>query len=657
MTVFSKASPSDVQSSGARPMTRLTNFWSDPRTRRILPSALVLGFLILVAIAGPPLIGFDPLAMDMAGRLAGPSGAHWLGQDEFGRDVLSRLLYGARTSLGVAFATAILAAAVGVAAGLIGGFFGGIAEVLTVRLSEAMLCFPPILLALLVVAFAGPGAGTLIVTLGLFYAPEFARITYGEVRAVQRKEFVEAMRALGAGPVRLMGWTILPNISAPLFVQFALVIASAIVVESGLSFLGLGIVPPTPSWGLMIRGARSYLALNPLGLFWPCLALVATMFTVYSLCDAIRDAFDPRTARAGRTIRFRAVAGGKMAESAPAAIGGNQLRVSDLVTRFATPAGPITAVDGVSISLKPGEIVAVVGESGSGKSVTSLSVMGLLPRPTARIAGGSILLRRHDGSALDMATASSQVIRSVQGNDVAMIFQEPMTSLNPVYRIGDQIVEAVRAHRRCSRSEALALALEMLRKVRINEPERRLKQYPHELSGGMRQRVMIAMALACDPGVLIADEPTTALDVTIQAEILKLIKQLQAERMGGMGVLLITHNMGIVAEVADRVVVMYAGRVVEEATTEELFARPRHPYTCSLMRCIPRPDQAQPENGKRPRLSMIPGSVPSPAAMPAGCKFADRCELAIDACRQSDPALYQVDGSSQKSRCIRWSEL
>ncbi|MEY9543139.1 oligopeptide/dipeptide ABC transporter ATP-binding protein [Bradyrhizobium diazoefficiens] len=639
-------------------MTALSEILRDSRARRTVPSALALCVIVLMAILGPPLLRIDPLAMDMTGRLAHPSTTHLLGQDEFGRDVLSRLLFGARTSLGVAFATAFLAAAVGIVAGMIGGFFGGIAEVLTMRVSEVMLSFPPILLALLVVAFAGPGAGTLIATLGLFYAPQFARITYGEVRAVRSKEFVEAMRALGAGPVRLMGWTILPNISAPLFVQFALIVAAAIVVESGLSFLGLGIVPPTPSWGLMIRGARTYLALNPLGLFWPCLALVITMFVVNNLCDAVRDAFDPRTGRADPGPRLLPSAA---ALNAPTVVHapeeGAQLRVSDLVTQFATPAGPITAVDGVSLSLQPGETVALVGESGSGKSMTSLSVMGLLPRKVSRIAQGTILLRREDGTLLDMVTADPQALRSAQGNDIAMIFQEPMTSLNPVYRIGDQIAEAILAHRRCSRKKALATTLDMLRRVGINEPERRLRQFPHEFSGGMRQRVVIAMALACDPGVLIADEPTTALDVTIQAEILALIKRLQADRHGGMGVLLVTHNMGIVAEFADRVVVMYAGRVVEEATTKDLFTRPRHPYTRSLMRCIPRPDRSLSAGQQKPRLHTIPGSVPSPAAMPPGCKFAERCELVIDACRLSEPPLSAVGGTSHQSRCIRWSEL
>jgi ABC-type dipeptide/oligopeptide/nickel transport system permease subunit len=427
----------------------------DPKARHLAPSAIALGLLILIAILAPILAQHDPVAMNVDARLAPVSATHWLGQDEFGRDVLSRLLYGAQISLGVAFSTAILAGIVGISAGLIGGFFGGIAEIVTVRVSEAMLSFPPILLALLIVAFVGPGASTLIATLALFYAPEFARIAYGEVRSVKRKEYVEAMRALGAGPIRLMFWTILPNIAAPLFVQLALVVSHAIVVESGLSFLGLGIVPPTPSWGLMIRGARGYLELNPIGLLWPCLALVLTIFIVNSLCDALRDVFDPRTSKAP-AARFGWPSFRPRAK-APTELGiGTQLAVDGLVTQFATPSGPITAVDGVSFNLAPGETLAVVGESGSGKSVTSLSIMRLLPKVTARITGGEITLRDKAGSLHAVADATPRELCDLRGNDMAMIFQEPMTSLNPVYRIGDQIVEAIRVHRRCSHSQAQA---------------------------------------------------------------------------------------------------------------------------------------------------------------------------------------------------------
>ncbi|MDQ7774977.1 MAG: dipeptide ABC transporter ATP-binding protein [Paracoccus aminovorans] len=577
-------------------MTRISSIWHSARFRHLALPATALLLLVGVAVLAPLISPFDPLAMDIDGRLAAPSASHWLGQDEFGRDVLSRLLYGARVSLSVAIITGLVAALIGTAAGLLGGYFGGLAEVLTVRVAEFMLAFPPILLALLVIAFTGPGTATLVATLSVFYAPEFARIAYGEVRSVKQKEYVEAMRSLGAGPLRIMRKTILPNIAAPLFVQFSLVVASAIVVESGLSFLGLGIVPPTPSWGLMIRGARSYLELNPMGLVWPCLALVATIFIVNALCDAIRDVFDPRTTK---LKPFPAVpqASQAKAEPLPADV---QLSVRDLRTEFATPTGSFVAVNGISFDLKKGETLAVVGESGSGKSVTSLSIMGLLPQKVARLSGGSIQFGASSGQTLDLAQVPAETARALRGNDIAMIFQEPMTSLNPVYRIGDQIAEAVLAHQDCTPDEARQITLEMLRKVHISDPERRLDQFPFELSGGMRQRVMIAMALACKPKLLIADEPTTALDVTIQAQILELIKELQQQE--DMAILFITHDMGVVAEVADRTVVMYKGEAVEAGLTADIFAAPQHPYTRALLSAVPKLGSMQ----GRPRPMRFP---------------------------------------------------
>jgi ABC-type glutathione transport system ATPase component/ABC-type dipeptide/oligopeptide/nickel transport system permease subunit len=567
-------------------MNMVSHIRQNAKYRHLALPAIALCLLILAAALAPVLAPSDPLAMDIAGRMAPPSAAHWLGQDEFGRDVLSRLLHGARISLSVSLATSAVAAIIGISAGMVGGYFGGIAEILTVRLAEFMLAFPPILLALLVIAFTGPGTITLIVTMAIFYAPEFARIAYGEVRSVKQKEYVEAMRAIGAGPVWILRKTILPNIAAPLFVQFSLVVASAIVVESGLSFLGLGIVPPTPSWGLMIRGARSYLEINPLGLVWPCAALVMTIFIVNSLCDAVRDIFDPRTTKVKGLSFDRLLGRGIEDRSGKKLHDDVQLSVKNLRTEFATPNGAFAAIDGVSFDVRRGETVAIVGESGSGKSVMGLSIMGLLPDKSALITGGKIEFAGKSGKVFDLARVDGETARSFRGGEVAMIFQEPMTSLNPIYRIGDQLTEAILAHRACSMPEARNMALEMLRKVRISDPKRRLDQFPFELSGGMRQRVMIAMALASRPKLLIADEPTTALDVTIQAQILELIRELQKEE--DMAILFITHDMGVVAEIADRTVVMYRGEVVESGDTAEIFANPQHPYTRALLSAVPK---------------------------------------------------------------------
>jgi peptide/nickel transport system ATP-binding protein len=322
------------------------------------------------------------------------------------------------------------------------------------------------------------------------------------------------------------------------------------------------------------------------------------------------------------------------------------LDVKGLRTVFFTNSGLFKAVDDVSFSVRRGETLAIVGESGCGKSVTALSVMRLVPDPPGRIVGGSIVLEGADLLGLDESE-----MRAIRGNRISMIFQEPMTSLNPVMRIGDQITEAVRLHRPMSRKEATAKAVEMLRLVKIPEAERRAQEYPHQLSGGMRQRAMIAMALACRPALLIADEPTTALDVTIQAQILALILDLQKEL--GMGLVLITHDLGVVAQTAQRVIVMYAGRKVEEADVETLFASPRHPYTRGLMASIPSLPSLS-TNADAP-LREIPGMVPSLTNLPKGCAFAPRCELAIARCREEYPPL-EAWGENHLAACWRAAE-
>jgi oligopeptide/dipeptide ABC transporter ATP-binding protein len=324
----------------------------------------------------------------------------------------------------------------------------------------------------------------------------------------------------------------------------------------------------------------------------------------------------------------------------------NVLEVKALQTVFFTNSGLFRAVDDVSFHVKRGETLAIVGESGCGKSVSALSVMRLVPDPPGRIAGGEILLEGTDLLQLDEAK-----MRQIRGNRISMIFQEPMTSLNPVIRIGDQISEAVRLHRDMSAKQAFDKAVEMLRLVRIPEPARRAQEYPHQMSGGMRQRAMIAMALACRPALLIADEPTTALDVTIQAQILALMIDLQKEL--GMGLILITHDLGVVAQTAQRVIVMYAGKKVEEADVETLFAKPRHPYTRGLMASIPAVPTQQTRGNDR--LAEIPGTVPALTRLPQGCAFAPRCALAIDRCHAEYPPLRDY-GGSHLAACWRAAE-
>jgi oligopeptide/dipeptide ABC transporter ATP-binding protein len=326
------------------------------------------------------------------------------------------------------------------------------------------------------------------------------------------------------------------------------------------------------------------------------------------------------------------------------------IKVRGLTVEFLSKAGRFAAVNGVDFSIAPGETFALVGESGSGKSVTSLSIMGLLDPRKSRL-GGEILFRDRDGSVRDLAALNAQAMARVRGGQISMIFQEPMTSLNPVQTAGAQIAEAIRLHQGVSPSVAKARAVEMLEAVEIPDPRRRAAAYPHEMSGGMRQRALIAMALACKPRLLIADEPTTALDVTVQLQILNLLKTFQNAL--GMGVLFITHNLGVVAEIADRVGVMYGGRIVETARVDDLFARPRHPYTRGLLESLP---QGGGTPGERRRLKAIPGAVIDPRRPPPGCAFEPRCALAMEACRETPPPLVATS-AGQLSRCLRWAIL
>jgi peptide/nickel transport system ATP-binding protein len=318
------------------------------------------------------------------------------------------------------------------------------------------------------------------------------------------------------------------------------------------------------------------------------------------------------------------------------------IEIRSLSVHFFTEEGTVSAVENVSFEIYPEEILSLVGESGCGKSVSGLSILRLIPCPPGRIVSDGILL---DGRNL-LQLEEKEMVR-VRGNEIAMIFQEPMTSLNPVFTIGNQIMEVMLFHQKLDKTEARRRTIEMLDRVKISSPETRIDAYPHQLSGGMRQRAMIAMALSCQPKLLIADEPTTALDVTIQAEILQLLEEIQREM--GMAVMLITHDLGVVSKIADRVAVMYAGRIVELARTEALFGRMRHPYTKGLLDSIPQLEE------RRRRLNAIPGQVPNPMDLPVGCKFHPRCYLMVEECKKEEPSLFQVNGDHY-SRCIRWRD-
>ena len=600
--------------------------------RRFLTPAILLGLIVLLALATPFLPLANPLHQSIAHRLAAPSWAHWAGQDEYGRDVFSRLIWGARTSLGVAFTASCVAGVLGICLGVLGGFFRGAVELVTLRLAELVLCFPPMLLALLVVTLLGPGAATMILCLSILFAPGFARVAYAETLTLRGLDFVTAQVSLGAPSLRILTRTVLPNIAPPLIVQFSLTVAAALLLESGLSFLGLGVVPPSPSWGLMIRGARATMTQAPLLLLWPCLALSGTVLVLNLFCDRLRVLLDPRSSTARPGFLRTALGLPPVATTVQAGL----LAMRGLTLEVQRGASWVPVVRDVDLDVGPGETVALVGESGSGKTLTGLAIMGLLPAPI-RVAAGEIRL-----VGTELLRLPENAMRRLRDSDIAMVFQDPSSALNPLHRIGTQVAESLR-----DAPDEQARVVALLGTVGLPEPGRVAQAYPHQLSGGQRQRVMIAAAIANHPRLLVADEPTTALDVTVQAQILDLLAQLRS-RERGMGMLFISHNLAVVADIADRVVVMYAGQVVEQGPVAEVFAHPRHPYTQALLASAPEGDAV--------RLATIQGAVPQPWALPQGCAFAPRCDSAFAACTLDRPAL-EACGDGRSARCLRWREF
>lgn len=616
-------------------------------TRKLLLPGTIIGVILALILLAPLLPLHDVRAMDVPNRFAGPSAAHWLGQDEFGRDVFARLIWGGRASLFIAVGSALSAAVLGTLLGLLGGYFRGVVEVLTVRASEVILCLPPLLLALLVVTILGAGTGPLMLALTLLYTPNYARVVYAATLQVRALDFVTAQMAMGAHPLAILWRTILPNVMPPLLVQTSLVVASAMMIESGLSFLGLGVVPPTPSWGLMIRAARGAMEVAPMLLVWPSLALAGTILTFNLLCDRLQSVLDPRNVTAGGALWLR-----NRPRRAPlppvtpvtGAKDGPLLDITDMAISVNTFERSLELVRRADVTVQSGETVALVGESGSGKTLTSLALMGLLPDQLG-INRGQALFRGRDGTVTDLATLDEPAFRRLRGAEISMVFQDAAAALNPVHRIGDQLAEALRGT--SAPQDVAQRVVELLRHVGIPDPERRQRAYPHELSGGQRQRAMIALAVANNPRLLIADEPTTALDPTIQAQILHLFQQLKSENPD-MGLIFVTHDLAVVAEIADRVVVMYAGEVVESGPVAQVFARPRHPYTAALIASVP--------EGAADRLVAIPGTVPPPNAMPPGCRFAPRCAHALPACEAAPPGADHPE-PARITRCIRWTEV
>ena len=632
---------------------QLRRFLSNPA---VILAIAWLVLMIVCAVFAPWIAPHDPNAQDLLHTSAGVSASHPLGTDDLGRDVLSRLIYGAQGSLQVTFETVGLALVLALVIGLLAGFRGGRVDYLLMRATDAGLAFPPLVLALAVVAVLGSSVNDTAFALAIVFAPGFARFIRGQTLAVKEESFVEASTSIGTSPIRIVVLRVLPNVLTGLVVGVAIALGSALLAESGLSFLGLGPPPPAASWGGMLQEAYdTSLFTHPWSLVPAGLTIALTVLAFNTLGDALRDtlsgsATTSRTRGQPRASRQRGMTAVVLSAAPASADGDNAaasspalLEVRDLCIEFDADTGPVRVVDHVSFDVGAGKIVGLVGESGCGKTVSSLAILRLLPTPPARIVGGSI---RFNGK--NLLDADFDELRQIRGRDIAMVFQDPLASLDPAFTIGYQLVEAIRLHENVSRAAARDRAARLLESVHIPDPVRRLSSYPHQLSGGMRQRVMIAMALSCHPRLLIADEPTTALDVTVQAQIVELLFELR--ETADLAVLFVTHDLALISEFSDEIAVMYAGQMVERAATTDIFAHPLHPYTAALL-------AAQPgirETLDRP--SLIAGQVPQAGHFPSGCRFNPRCDYAEEACRAEAVELVVVGGDRQ-CRCRRSEEL
>ncbi|CUR57839.1 Oligopeptide/dipeptide ABC transporter, ATPase subunit [metagenome] len=604
-----------------------------------LTAAVLLVAVAVLTVLGPVLWGTSADAVDTRDVLATPSPEHWAGTDNLGRDILARTLVATRLSM----VLAVCAIAVAVAAGLLLGaapyLLGGRAGRLVSAAVNVAVAFPGLLLALFFAVVFGVGATGAVMAVGLAGAPVFARLTQTLVAQVAGRDYVSAARVAGVGRLRILLRHVLPNIAEPLVVNATIGAGGALLAFSGLSFLGLGVQSPAYDWGRLLYDGISAIYVNPAAALAPGLAVLLAGLAFNLFGESVAKGFGVPVLVGAPELRSRGRAAAVAAEAPTGpdvpeeAADDVVLEVRDLEVVFPTATGTVRPVRGVSFDVRRGEAVGVVGESGSGKSLTALAVSRLVSEDGTVRAGRLRFLGE------DLTAPDSPALRRMLGTSLAMVFQDPMTSFNPTRRIGRQLAEVATEHQGLGRAEALGRAVDRLDSVRIPDAGRRARQYPHEFSGGMRQRAMIGMGLMGTPSLVVADEPTTALDVTVQQQVLDLLAEIRAA--DDVALVLISHDVTVVAEVCDRVLVMYAGRIVEDVPAAALATRALHPYTRALVAAVPSMDT----DLDRP-LATIPGRPVDPAEVPAGCAYAARCPLADARCLAEDPPLVPAaDGS------------
>ncbi|SEE97080.1 dipeptide/oligopeptide/nickel ABC transporter permease/ATP-binding protein [Ruania alba] len=559
-----------------------------------LISLAVLVLIGLVAIVAPWLAPWPPQTVRLDLTNAPPFGPEYvLGGDQAGRDILSRLIVGARGAAVAALVMTSVSAAIGVPAGLVAGYYGKLWDALASWLFYILMALPGIILLIVLYTVVGTSPVVAMAAFGVMSSPSFFRLVRGLVVSIRNELYVDAARVAGLPTHRIIGRHVLAAVRAPVIIMAAFLAGAAIGIQAGLEFLGLG-DPTVPSWGGMLVEAFNNIYVAPVQVVWPGLAIGLTVGALVLLANAMRDALEATDTVPSTRVRSQQVREAKRVlgvDHPPGRADGEPdsrdempdgaappLSVTDLQIAYPTDSGFSVVVDSVSLAVQRGEVLGLVGESGSGKTQTAFGILGLLPRE-AIISRGQV---RVDGR--ECLTATEQQMAVYRGRKLAYVPQEPMSNLDPSFKVGQQLVYGIRAQSHCTRRAAKELALTMLERVEIPDPAKTFHSYPHQISGGMAQRVLIAGAVACGPEILIADEPTTALDVTVQSEILDLLRDLQTER--GMSMIIVTHNFGVVADICDRVAVMREGRVVETGEVREVFAHPQHEYTQMLLDAI-----------------------------------------------------------------------
>jgi peptide/nickel transport system permease protein len=594
--------------------------------------ALLAAVLLLVAL-GPVIWNGRAEHVDLAALNEGASWTHPFGTDALGRDMLARTLVATRLSIVLAVLTALLGFALGTALGLLPLAVGPRVRDVVNYFINLLLAFPALLLALVVATIVGIGTNGVVVALAVAMMPAVARLVQALAADVGSADYVDAARVVGVRWPRLMARHVLPNIAAPILLQLGMTIGGALLALSALSFLGLGVQSPDYDWGALLNAGLSRIYVTPIAALGPAVAIVLASVAFNLAGDALAEASagvgaqrrPRRTRRPGGVVH--AVDAGRHGDDDAV------LRVEDLTVTFPAEGGPIVPVRGVSLAVRPGERVGIVGESGSGKTLTALALAHLVDPP------GEVRARVRELAGTDLDRCAPAERDAVLATTLSIVPQDPLSAFNPVLRVGRQVAEGAEVHLAMPRDEALQRAVERLEELRIAAAARCAGQYPHELSGGMRQRAMIAMGMMTRPRLIVADEPTTALDVTVQRRVLQVLHEV-SEREGA-AVVLISHDISVVAGFCQRVVVMYAGRIVEEIEAARLDEA-AHPYTRALMAAVPdmQTDRAQ-------SLATIPGRPPAVTEVPDGCPFAARCAFADELCRSRLPPLAPVAGSSR----------